>query len=308
MNLDELEMLIAKLSDGMLTPDESQRLNELLKADPIAQESYLDHLSIDGLLDREFTGRMAAVGDSTENPPCAVMRQYSYENTIKWGLVTCVLILAFGAIGGHFLWRNDSESRLAHSLEPFLVVHLGFEPEPVSSNSLLMTNDWQDKFGEVIDRYEGITAFEGHKMFRFRDSDEGPHQTYELVEIVDLDSLPQKNLNEGLELEASAFFNAIEPDSESFVFELSMLVYHEDGTLLQLTSSSDQQPVATSVSKIQADNDLRTWQKLKTRTPLPAGSRRLVIKLSVSKGAKEQSGEIAGIFADEVSLQLVHAM
>lgn len=304
MSMDELEMLIAKLSDGMLRPDESQRLNDLLKSDAIAQECYLDHLAIDGLLDREFSGATSTAAESAGNPLSRVLKQDLSKNTIRWGLVTCALVLAFGAIGGRYLWRNDFEKQPSQPL----MVHLGFEPETSSANGQLMTSEWQNKFGEVIDRYEGITAFEGRKMFRFRDSDDGPQQTYELVEVVDLDSLPEMKLNEGMELEASAFFNAIEPDSESFVFELSMLVYHEDGTLLQHTSSTDQQPVATSVSKVQADNDLRTWQKLKTRTALPAGSRRLVIRLSVSKGAEEQSGEIAGIFADDVSLRLVHAM
>jgi hypothetical protein len=304
MSLDELEMLIAKLSDGTLSPDESQRLNDLLKADAIAQESYLDHLAIDALLDREFHGTVATTAESAGNRLPGVVKQNSSEKTIKWALATCALTLAFGAVGGRFLWRNDFEKQPSQSL----MVHLGFEPERDPVNGQLRMSEWQNKFGEVIDGFEGITAFEGRRMFRFRDSDEGPQQTYELVEVVDLNSLVQTNLNEGLELEATAFFNAIEPDSESFVFELSMLVYHEDGTLLQHTSSTDQQPVAISVSKVQADNDLRTWQRLKTRTALPAGSRRLVIRLSVSKEAEEQSGEIAGIFADDVSLRLVHAM
>src|SRR4051812_15761299 len=66
----ELEQHISRLSDGQLDVAESERLNSLLKSDPIAQEAYLDHLLIDALLEMEFAG--AVVTASQESPESAL--------------------------------------------------------------------------------------------------------------------------------------------------------------------------------------------------------------------------------------------
>jgi len=64
----ELSRLIARLSDGQLTEAERERLNELLKSDPVAQEAYLDHMAMDACLEREFGAAVPVPGRPEVRP------------------------------------------------------------------------------------------------------------------------------------------------------------------------------------------------------------------------------------------------
>jgi hypothetical protein len=56
----ELRALLQRLSDDQLGPEDAQRLNDLLHGDPEACELYLDHITLEAHLRREFGGQRAA--------------------------------------------------------------------------------------------------------------------------------------------------------------------------------------------------------------------------------------------------------
>jgi len=69
----ELHDLLRRLSDGQLSPEDSQRLNDLLLGNPEACELYLDHATLDAHLHREFGKTPVAYSPGLPGSPVASM-------------------------------------------------------------------------------------------------------------------------------------------------------------------------------------------------------------------------------------------
>lgn len=107
---DELKRLMSRLFDEeRLTSEETVRLNELLRGDPVACERYLDHMAVHAQLEREF-------GTVVPEAKLVGLREVGTRRTTnrwarkKWGLW---LALASAAVVVMSLLINGTEKRIA---------------------------------------------------------------------------------------------------------------------------------------------------------------------------------------------------
>lgn len=331
----ELRELICKLSDGALTNEEADRLNALLKDDPIAQESYLDHLMIDGLLEREFDGAAAGFpssmrgekldvecGSSDVPQPVACtaapaelfpsLRQgiQTWVPLIRlkfsrWALAAGFLLIAGLATGWFFpfpRWREASPQPLALS-------NAGFEsgtPLPVEIGATAVA-PWYGDAAESVEQYLGVAPVEGRRMLRFVKSSAEPGNACEVYQFVDLRPLADITCRETL-VEASAFFNSLQDDvnEHDYTFGITVFAFSEDPSEeSKVWPMRWQQPLTFSGSQLPADAVPQSWQQVNTRLPLPAGTQFLVVQLSVIRTNPDADSHFPGQFADKVALNLM---
>jgi hypothetical protein len=217
-----LRELIARLSDGLLTANEAVRLNSLLKEDPIAQEIYLDHMLIDGLLELEFSPVIAAFSSSiTESKPSASGNGYALRADRWWAplsLRTPVLLgvmllgaaLAVGVLaGGRISLVAATPIRAESQRQSLALVDRSFESGTPPTGKAPVPSLWYGDVVEVVGPHSGITPLEGERMLRFVKSESEPNDACELYQMVDLRLMSEVIATGQVSVDASAFFNAI---------------------------------------------------------------------------------------------------
>jgi hypothetical protein len=112
-----------------------------------------------------------------------------------------------------------------------------------------------------------------------------------------------------MSVEASAFFNALPEhhDDNDYAFGIRLYAFSEDPSALpHLWPVRWEDALTFSSSQTRADTDARSWQQVKTKLPLPADTRYLVVQIAVSRPEGDgESQEFPGQFADNVALKLV---
>jgi hypothetical protein len=300
----ELRELVAQLSDGTAASGDVARLNELLKADPIAQEQYLDHMLIDGLLEREFGGARAVA------PHDAARAQGPHAGRsprLSWtGWIATPLLLAALGIVVAFTWNPSAR---ALTVRPLALADSGFEKGLLAPASAPAKSAWYGDVAHVVGDYSDVTPLEGSRMLRFVKSTVDPEHACELHQVVDLSTMSDAISRRPMSVEASAFFNAVPEhlDPNDYAFGIKVYAFSEDpSTLPHLWPVKWEDALTFSGSQTRADTDSRSWQQVKTRLPLPAETKYLVVQIAVSRPESEStSGEFPGQFADNVALKLV---
>lgn len=313
----ELRDLIARASDGTLTPVDGERLTELLKADPIAQEMYLDHMLIEGLLERELGAALPAAVKSPLPPraalPVAAKRRrfalpawFRHSHLRREGIPLAILM--FVALGW-FGW-----ARWGHTTRhPLNLANSSFESASGLSVGKMSEASWYGDVAHVVEQYSGIKPLEGNRMVRFVKSASEPEHSCELYQIVDLKEIADALAAGPVLVEASASFNAIADklDDGEYVFGISMFAYAEDPAgQPHVWPMRWDSPLHFSGHQTNADADAQSWQKVTTRLTLPQGTKYLVIQLAVihrdpEGNSEEDPDEFPGQFADHVTVHLV---
>ena len=320
-NATDVRDLLSKLTDETLDPHEAEQLNTLLKLDPIAQQQYLDHMLIHGLLHREYSrsdpleqpvGEFAApkravqpeglstVGSAQAGPT----RGHSGSRLLtgagmKLSLAAAALLLALGVLAW-FPKANTSSRMSVRMTDP------GFEQGMVS-DVRIQPNTWYGDDVDVVGRHSDIDPMEGSQMLRFVKSTSAPERGCEIYQIIPLDSIELKR--EPLLIEASAFFNAADKDQDrnDFAFEIALFALSKDPSMQSHAWPMHAGNALTfGGSQLPADTDSKSWQELKTQLSLPPGTRYLVVQLGVIHTSNEESlPEFPGQFVDDVKVNLV---
>jgi len=317
----ELRGLVARLSDGELTAAEGDRLNALLKSDPIAQEMYLDHMLIDGLLDREFAAAPQGVesrpapapplrGPAPVSPARPAARGWfrrlgssrSRRELVPLALVVLAAVGWFGWARSKFPVRRPLE--LANS---------SFESASGLSVGKMSEASWYGDVADVVEQYSGVTPLEGDRMVRFVKSASEPEHSCELYQIIDLKEIADALAKGPVLVEASAGFNAVADSlgEDEYVFGISVYAYSEDPAgQPHVWPMRWDSPLNFSGHQTNADGDARSWQTVTTRLTLPQGTKYLVVQLAVIRRVPEgnpkgEPEEFPGQFADRVTVHLV---
>lgn len=318
----ELRDLIAKLSGGTLNAAEAVRLNDLLKGDPIAQESYLDHLMVDALLECEFgefapmvpASAMGGLGAAhregaggKDRPSRSRTTAFSSfrlpalvgrTRAVAWA--SAFLLLVSGAIGAGCLLSNPPRRAGAATR---LVV--GFEADAPSEGG-----PTSRRFGDEVEsvgEYLGVTPIEGRRMLRFVSPSTGPGDACEVYQVVNLRLLGRAARREAI-VEASAFFNSAKEtiDQTDYAFGITLFAFTDDPKKeFHDWPQRWRQPLDFSGRQLSADDAPQTWQQVDTRMPLPDGARFLVVRLSVLRTNPKAEGQFPGQFVDQLALRLV---
>lgn len=307
---DTLRILTAKLSDGELSAAEAEQLSELLSQDPIAQEQFLDHLTMDALLEREFSGavssslvipRSANVLESKESFRSLGLRT-RYSSWQSWILVPLFLFIVSIGTGGWY-WFSSTAAVASQTL---LLADAGFENDALHVKGNPSATSWYGDAAEVVGEHSQIMPLEGSRMVRFVKSKFKPKHGCELYQLVDLKELIGTTPAGDHKIEASAFFNATPwaNDNKDYLFEISLFAYAKPPEELQDAPLQSDRPLHYSGSKTLADQDAASWQQVTTDLELPAGTQYVMIQLSVSGTNPDSKEEFPGHYADNVQLKL----
>ena len=306
---DELRELIAKLSDGSLSVEEAGRLNGRLKEDAIAQEAYLDHFLIDGLLEREFSGaasrieNLRAAGSQSASPEGQsiarrVGRLFRLRSTRQ--ILAAVFLIMMVAVG-RLVWTAERGK-----LQPIELANMGFESETPPAEASLNTA-WYGDTAEVVGRFEDVTPLEGSRMLRFVKSAVEPANDCEIYQIVDLSTVAGAIASRPVSIEACAFFNSIDETlhEADYTFRITVFAFSGDPTKQpHVRSLGWKHALAFSGSQARADANSKTWQPVTTRLSLPVDTKYVIVQLAIV-GLQDANGEFPGQFADSVKLNLV---
>ncbi|WP_010581672.1 hypothetical protein [Schlesneria paludicola] len=309
----EVRELIAKLSDGTLDRDGAVRLNECLTADPIAQAEYLDHLMIDGLLEREFSGtakladRLGMQGRSSATtkslPVAAGLTRFFRSRLGGQALIAAAVTIVAG-----MTWMAWAPGILGPKQHVELTAQ-SFKKKTILPADAMLNAVWHGDEAEVVGRFSDVTPFEGSRMLRFVKSTTEPEDGCEIYRIVDLGAVAESLVNHPASIEATAFFNSIQeamPEND-YTFRIAIFSFLDE----PFQPSEEGAPqwnnaLAFSGTQARADADAKAWQEVTTRLALPAGTKYLVVQLAVVRaGAEDADEDFPGHFVDSLTLNLV---
>lgn len=323
MNADHRECrdLVARLSDGRLTTEDSRRLNELLKCDPIAQQMYLDHMFMDGLLEREFGGRIATSGaensqvhELARNLPLVSSQPVNgpakRENrTVRtlWVISSVAVCLLIGLLvfpGGHFLTTANSPRPV-----PLVLSDAGFE-SPAQNHKVLMPEEgWFGGSMDIVGQHSGVDPLEGQYMLHWGESKNPQSRLRAIYQLVDLEGAHQPDIEDSPSVFASANFNtAIDDDDGPDLFGVRIYAFSEKPVQVPgVEPSGWGSPLAIADRQLAADSDEDSWQNVSAQLHLPTDTRYLVLRLSVidPDPTPEPDDAPADHFVDKVSLSVV---
>ena len=321
---NDLRELVARLSDGVLTAQEASRLNALLKEDPIAQELYLDHMFVDGLLEREFGQTVPEIsptvvlsslvkdegrsgGAAREDVRLARRRSSLLRLRI---VVPLFAMLVLGAVSGWLSWVVATPSFGDSQYKPLPLADPGFESGTPLPGVATVAGRWYGDVAEVVGLHSGISPLEGERMVRFVKSEFEPDDSCELYQLVDLKSMSDAIANGQVSVDASAFFNAVPHETwgNGYLFGVTLFAYAGEPEYLNVWPLREGQPLSFTGQLEPADTNVETWQPVRTRLTLPAGTTHLLVQVSIVRmkpSPVEGNAEFAGHFVDYVDLAMV---
>lgn len=318
-NSKELRELIAKLSDGMLTPGDAARLNQVLKEDGIAQQVYLDHLLVDGLLEREFggsagPGHAPLAGDTSSlHAPQVVAGESASRMTgrrfwfRRWRTVAApsaiLLVLVVGFCGW---WSFSTTSPDVNQSLPLGLSNSGFESGAPHQGIASSEGVWFGDSVEVVGPVSKVDPLEGTRMLRFIDRDvvRDGSAVYQLVDLGPW----EKALGSGdVSVLASAHFNAaIDDDDDPRMFSIRLYAFPEKPVCVPgVEPLGWGRPLVFAGRHFEADTDVDSWQSAAAYLELTPAARYLVVQLSVIDPDSEPEDDPEHYFVDKVAVSLV---
>jgi hypothetical protein len=316
----ELSRLIARLTDGELSPDEARRLNELLHADPAAQEAYLDHLAMDAMLEREYGGAAPAFARSPA--PRELPRS-------RGGLLTRLGLrslfrapvfagMALGGLSASAVWAYAVPrfAELAVKLLP--LANPGFEAAATIPPEGLpkVFGEWSGDYNTVVGAENGIAPREGDRMLRFLRADDvrtapgSVSLSSEMWQIIDVAEL-RKTIGSGpATLEFSACFNSIPENTSRFSCGLSIHAFRGDlKDAHALWRSRVNQALSSGAKEEVLEPNGGEWRRVATQIVLPTEATLLLVQLRMRDRTNDLSKttEFPGHYADACSLRLIQS-
>ena len=317
-NAHELSRLIARLSDGTLAPADVVRLNEMLRADPIAQEAYLDHLALDGWLECEFGGKIpeaalvarcgAAV--SFSRGPSAPVR--SWLQWLSPPVMTAIFIV-FGFAMGATAWAMTTHFIARQSVVKLPVAQASFEvaARPLASGVPTNFGVWSGDFTELVGVQPDPAPKDGKQMLRFLRSDSAVEpsgvSTYvgDMFQVVDLRPWRDMIAAGTAVAELSASFAAAR--GEEMDFQTCLWAFAGDPARLPENWTKHlREELAYGSGTAHGRGAAPRWRRVTARMIVPPDAEFVVLELKVSPASRRAGAPIVfrGVYADEVELAL----
>jgi len=279
MNTDEtLRILIGRLSDGEITQEESRQLNELLRQDPAAQLALLDHLAVDGLLEREFGQQTFAVPGVPVSLKSARSRFVikdgaRFLNTGNLQKVAAGLAIGF-LLGSLAWWVTHSPVPLS-SWKTLTLYGTNFDHAETAA---------AHDHGNVVGKDEGIHPQDGTGMLRFMGHPEADNAGI-IRQVVDLRPYREQiALSPEAIIELSAWFNAVPPPSlagqYSFALQMSAFRGEQSQADEQWHDRQTQHLTLANIRQV-ADHNPKSWQRLSAKMAAPVDADYLVFEVRI---------------------------
>jgi len=312
---NEMSRLVARLSDGALSAEEAARLNELLHADPIAQEAYLDHLALDGWLECECGGELPQPAPAKQRGNDRASRAPS-SGWFRWllrpALAAALMVVGFAM--GATAWAMTTRLFAKQTMVRLPLADAGFESgaRPLAQGVPTKFDVWCGDFAELVSSQHGVAPSEGRQMLRFLRSDSEVEPsgatTYvgDMFQVVDLRPWRETLADGTAVAELSASFNCM--PGEEMIFQTCLWAFTGDPAALPKNWGAQlRQELAFGSGTAHGDGDPQSWQRVTGRMLVPPEAELLVIELKVFPASRKATASpliFTGVYADEVELTL----
>jgi len=306
---------VARLTDGTLTSQEAAQLNEILSADPTAQEAYLDHLAMHALLEREFGGTAPTMVQSL----APVGRDVVVRRPGRrfGGLAQMAAGVVLGAFLASAVWTYALPfiGGLTGKLVP--LQNADFEsPDAPPPNGVPTRADlWSGDFVKIVGPERGVTPHSGGHMLRFLRADDAqtapgaPARASELWQLIDLRALRGTLGDETVTFQFYAWFNAAPHPGRRYTCGVAIVACRGEATEApNFWRHRHQVALAESDREEVLDDDPKTWQRVETQLAAPPDAELLLVQVRVSdKSAAASDGPsiFAAHYVDDISLRVV---
>lgn len=313
----ELQGLLAKLSDGDLTTSDVDRLNELLRGDPEACEVYINHLTLEAGLYREFCA--GAPGSALIEPlahgmPSGRRVTPMFQGWLRYAAVL-VAGMMVGLLGATVAWAGVAPWLDAGERSVKRVFDETFESgfEATSPGLPLVVGGWTGDETEVSGPVGEVAPLRGSRMLRFRNASypgEGSQRSRwcDIYRMVDLGADPW---SEGATARLAANFAALPGGpGDRYLCSVELLgldALPDPGVMKQGLAALRQITSASGSRRVHLRGDGR-WQEVSAGIPIPPGTRYFVLHLAVEKDDPNFARgivEFPAHFLDEVTLEVV---
>ena len=286
MNDKDLNIFLGKVmrfQDGCLSEDEIEDLETEMAQSSEKRVAFTNAM----MLSQSINDHMQMEVSTPKQRPSRI-KTYPF-------LRSCAL-LAFGVIlGVSSMSVANALSKNISPFTPFLSFFDSFEkePEPLEKGIPLEAEIWGGDSTSHVSAELGIKPYTGQSMLKMLKADfPGKPQpggyVSEVYRWVDLNSVAHQFKNDNSEVTLSSVINSvITDDDDQYSYGIAVYAYDSiPGFLipnLDAFSLRDKSIATASRQQILFDKDLSSWQEVNLDMTIPASTRYLLIRISVSR-------------------------
>lgn len=304
---ERLELIRRRL-DGTATAEDTDALQEALRADAAFRRQFARYANMDAALGR---GRLALVPVAqAEQAP----RRSPKFGWFQWRpAMAAAAGIVFGILCTSVMFAYVAP--LAGKAIQLLQESFESGPAPMVTGVPGEAGRWSGDYSEVVGEQQGVKPASGKKMLRFLRADyEGKANAdgyvADLYQLIDLHPYRSEFADGGAVLQFSAGFNAFKfPANEAYGCLISM--HALDAETVKNRTMSDRQMLnaealaMTSSNRLMLDRNPATWQRQTAELRLPPNTEYLLIHVAVTHATKSQRRAVFdGHYLDDVRLVL----
>ena len=297
--------LINRSLNGAATPDELQRLEDQLRADPEFRENYLRYLNIDMALGTLHHGLEEETPEAAQSNVIPFPRWRPLAFAATAGLV-------FGLFCATLTWalvipKNTSASapQPKSSSRPILSESFEDPALPLTNGFPIRAGEWGGDIARISTAPSPVKPVDGDSVLRL-ESSPNSNLGY-LQQVIDVSSLPQAEEGEMRVVEVIASFLADQAGEEER-YTLRIASFEETSEKVHQIWESVPWRQMDQISLTFAKTGLSTpptstgWQTLSTLVELPANARSIVVSLAA--GRLNQEAPKTPHYIDDVRAEL----
>lgn len=313
-----LSQMIAALRDERLSDDDAARLEQILQSSPAAQQAYVDHMALEGLLQWEFGNVVRTQIEpllAPQSSPSIGTRPALQPR--RFALRPLAAGLLVGILSTSLVWAISAAADRPPPPLIWPLVDGGFESgNQTESNGVPHSAGvWDGDFATVVGAEQGLTPRSGSQMLRLLRSDfQGERSPISyvgnIVQIVDLRSRQAEFADGRAAAELTAWFDAVPAQPEERYFAgLHLFAMAGDPASPHPADTSWLMENCLASGGVQhVSLDVTPgWQQVATSVSIPVGCDYLVVMLKVARLQPAPGAEpviFPGHYVDDVSLTL----
>lgn len=314
-DLHELQTLTHACLDGVATPEQSARLNALLRSDPVARDRYLELADAHSCMavDEQLWLESPAPARST-----AATSRARGTRWYQWLFARPLTAAMAGLMLGMLCTSMVLAYVVPSGAETLSILREGFEqgPAPLKSGVSRETGLWAGDFSELVPAQQGVHPESGSRMLRLLRADYSGKKNpggyvADMHRLIDLRPFQHEFADGGAVLQFSAGFNAHAfPENEKYGG--LMTVHALDAETVKNGALGDRQTLnaealaMASSSRLKLDRDPATWQRVSAELRIPPNTEWILLHVGMTHATKpQQRPDFSGHYVDDVRVALL---